>query len=243
MTNYIGILNCSVTPPCLPNDCILYSSGLALFVTCNFISDYSMLTKTVEDLRGVIEDAGSELTDVHDKISDLVDEIVKDLPDEKEDLEDIIDGAIDNLDDGSDGSLHFPHFPDRIKDEEGEIDDAYGETDYLPDVIDEDMINLVENLRNKLEESESETDDFDDKIDDFPEFPHIPDGTKDIEDVDIETILNSNEFAREDEELETKSRAKRFAELFDPLGFLRRQVFMIFTMSTSVHQPTYIPTY
>ena len=71
-------------------------------------------------------------------------------------MEDIIDGAIDNLDDGSDGSLHFP---DGIKDKEGEIDDAYGETDYLPDVIDEDMINLVENLRNKLEESESETDD------------------------------------------------------------------------------------
>jgi DNA repair exonuclease SbcCD ATPase subunit len=184
---------------------------------------YSMLTKTVEDLRGVIEDAGSELIDVHDKISDLVDEIVKDLPDEKEDLEDIIDGAIDNLDDGSDGSLHFPHFPDRIKDEEGEIDDAYGETDYLPDVIDEDMINLVENLRNKLEESESETDDFDDKIDDFPEFPQVPDGTKDIEDMDNETIINSNEFAREDEELEANSRAKRFAELFDPLGFLRRQ--------------------
>merc|ERR1712243_347932 len=82
---------------------------------------------------------------------------------------------------------------------------------------------MVENLRKELEESESETNDFDGDSDDFPEFPNFPDRTKDIADMDNETIKNSNEFAKEDEELEAKSRAKRFAELFDPLGFLRRQ--------------------
>merc|ERR1712243_493288 len=82
---------------------------------------------------------------------------------------------------------------------------------------------MVENLRKELEESESETNDFDGDSDDFPEFPNFPDRTKDIADMDNETIKNSNEFAKEDEELLANSRAKRFAELFDPLGFLRRQ--------------------
>jgi len=193
---------------------------------------FSMLSKTVKDLRVMIEDAGSEITGARDKISDLVDEIVADLPDDEEDLENIIDDAIDNLEDESEGFPlvrskrhyfpHFPNFPDRTKDKESEIDDSHDETDDLPDEIDEDVIDLVENLRNELEESESETNDFD-EIDDFPEFPNFPDRTKDIADMDNETIKNSNEFAKEDEELLANSRAKRFAELFDPLGFLRRQ--------------------
>ena len=206
----------------------------------------------------MIEDAGSEINGARDKINHLVDEIVSDLPDHEEDLEDIIDvaidnlkdlpadedlediidDAIDNLEDESEGFPlerskrhhfpHFPHFPDRTKVKETKIDDSHDETDDLPDEIDEDVIDMVENLRNELEESESETNGFDDEIDDFPEFPNFPDRTKDIADMDNETIKNSNEFAKEDEELLANSRAKRFAELFDPLGFLRRQVLMIF---------------
>merc|ERR1719187_1589136 len=58
---------------------------------------FSKLSKTVKDLRVMIEDAGSEITGARDKISDLVDEIVSDLPDDEEDLEDFIDDVIDNL--------------------------------------------------------------------------------------------------------------------------------------------------
>merc|ERR1712200_210621 len=180
-----------------------------------------------------IEDADTEITGARDKIRDLVDEIVSDLPDNEEELEDIIDDAIDNLEDESEGFPlvrtkrhyfpHFPHFPDRTKDRESEIDDSHDETDDLPNEIDEDVIDMVENLRNELEESESETNGFDDEIVDFPDFPNFPDRTKDIAEMDNETIKNSNEFAKEDEELLANSRAKRFAELFDPLGFLGRQ--------------------
>ena len=81
------------------------------------------------------------------------------------------------------------------------------------------MIKFVKGLHEIFEESESGIDgtEWNDAIYDFK------DEIEDFEDNVNETINTSNEFAQEDQELEAKSRAKRFA-IFDPLKYLQRQV-------------------
>jgi len=163
---------------------------------------FSRYLDSIEELQNIMEEAGSELDDeARDQISEMLNDIIKDLPDENEDLEDMIKAAKEDL--------------------ESEIDHASSEIDNLPGEIEDfkEMIKFVKGLHEIFEESESGIDgtEWNDAIYDFK------DEIEDFEDNVNETINTSNEFAQEDQELEAKSRAKRFA-IFDPLKYLQRQI-------------------
>jgi chromosome segregation ATPase len=203
-------------------------------------SDFSLLGKTVDHLRGIIEDAGSDIDAAHGQIDDLADEILKDLPDEIEDMDEIINliktakeelgreiddarGEIGNLPDEIENFWEMIKMAkeEMAKEElESEIDDARDNIDNSPEDIEdfEDMIEMAKNLHDLYEDSGSEIDDVGDEIDD------LTDAVEDSEDIVNETINNTNEFVKDDEESEAKSRTRRFAPLFDPLRFFQRQV-------------------
>jgi len=189
-----------------------------------------------------IEDSGSEINDVRGEIDYLVDEIVKDLPDEIEDFDDMINETIDIT---------------KIEDSGSEINDVRGEIDYLVDEIVKDLPDEIEDFDDmtnetiditKIEDSGSEINDVRGEIDYLVDeiVKDLPDEIEDFDDMINETIDITNESVDEvssrrmdssgrfmkdpwgsedhedDEESEAKSRTKRFA-LFDPLRYLRRE--------------------
>jgi len=200
-----------------------------------------MINGTVD--RTKIEDSGSEIKDVRDEIDNLVDDIVKDLPDEIEDFDEMINGTVESTKIEDSGS--------EINDARGEIDNLGDElVKDLPDEIEnfDDMINETIYI-TKIEDSASEINDVRDEIDNLVDeiVKDLPDEIEDFDDMINETIDITNESDDEvssrkrdpndrflkdpwgsedledDEELEAKSRTKRFA-LFDPLRYLRREV-------------------
>merc|ERR1719219_1493703 len=159
---------------------------------------FALLSKTVEDLHGIIEDAGSEINEVRGEIDNLVDEIVQDLPDEIEDFDDMINGTIDIT---------------KTEDSGSEINDVRDEIDYLVDEIVKDLPDEIVDFDDMINEAIDITNESIDEassrgMEPSGRFMKDPSGSEDHED---------------DEESEAKSRTKRFA-LFDPLRYLRREV-------------------
>jgi len=190
---------------------------------------FALLSKTVEDLRGIIEDSGSEINDVRGEIDDLIDEIVQDLPDETEDFDDMINDTIDKR--------------TKIEDSGSEINDVRGEIEDFEDMINETIdITKIEDSAKEINDVRGEIDNLVDEI-----VKDLPDEIEDLDDMINETIDITNESVDEasskkmgpsgrfmkdprgsedhedDEESEAKSRTKRFA-LFDPLKYFRREV-------------------
>ena len=59
---------------------------------------FSRYLDSIEELQNIMEEAGSELDDeARDQISEMLNDIIKDLPDENEDLEDMIKAAKEDL--------------------------------------------------------------------------------------------------------------------------------------------------
>merc|ERR1719219_2139808 len=125
---------------------------------------FALLSKTVENLRGIIEDSGSEINDIRGEIDDLVDEIVQDLPHEIEDFDDMINETIDIT---------------KTEDYESEINDVSGEIDNLVNEIVKDIPDELEDFDDMINETIDIINESDDEVSSRKRDPW---GSEDLED-------------------------------------------------------------